>query len=191
MIPMHPQTCPGQPDQLRWIIPAGLLSFTGTPAAVPEAVARLLDDGTLAEIRVEPGAVVTVLGAGGNWSKAGTQVRSALHAALADPAGWTSSETLHQPDDEALLAAAAALLDGPVGQFAQSHGGSIELIGVSAGIVTVRLAGACHGCPASRHTLRLRLETQLRRSCLDLRSVVELDRPVAAPWPSFSASRKQ
>jgi Fe-S cluster biogenesis protein NfuA len=183
MIPIHPQACAGQPDQLRWIIPAGLLHFTGTPTAVPAAVAALLDDGTLTEIRVEPGAVVTVLRGGQDRARAGARVRSALHAALDEPAGWRRAGNPQRANDEALHVAAAALLDGPVGQFAQSHGGSIELVGAQDGIVTVRLAGACHGCPAARHTLRKRLEEQLRRHHPDLRAVAEACGPAGTSWP--------
>jgi ferrous iron transport protein B len=72
-----------------------------------------------------------------------------------------------------LRRAAHGLLDGPVGDLARSHGGHIELADVSAGVVEVRLHGACHGCPAARLTLRHRLEQQLRRQYPDVREVVE------------------
>jgi NFU1 iron-sulfur cluster scaffold homolog, mitochondrial len=173
VIPIHPQPCAGRPDTLRWVTPAGALPFTGTPATVPTALAALLDDGTLAGIRVEAAAVVTQLGAGRAWSRDGSRVRSALHAALDEPARWTPAGAPDGPDDEPLRAAARTLIDGPVGELARSHGGSVELLGVRDGIVTVRLAGACHGCPAARVTLRQRLENQLRRRCPDLRTVVD------------------
>ncbi|MGW4946904.1 NifU family protein [Actinoplanes sp. NPDC004185] len=179
MIPIHPQACAGQPDQLRWIIPTGLLPFSGIPAAVPAPMAALLDDGTLEQVRVEPDAVVTVFGAGRDRVRAGARVRSALHAALDEPTRWVPAGNPQRADDEALRVAAAALLDGPVGQFAQSHGGRIELVGAQDGIVTVQLAGACHGCPAARHTLRKRLEDQLRRRHSGLRAVVEAGGPAA------------
>src|SRR4051812_28229469 len=114
MIPIHPQACAGQPDQLRWIIPVGLLGFTGTPAEVPAAMAALLNDGTLAQVRVEPDAIVTVLGAGWDRARTGARLRSALHTALEEPAGWRPGGDPQRADDEALRAAAAALLDGPV-----------------------------------------------------------------------------
>ena len=174
MIPIHPQTCPGQPDRLRWIVPAGLLPFTGTAATVSQPLATLLDDGTLAEIHVEPAAVVTVLGAAGDWSREGARVRSALHAALEDPAGWAAAGE-HTTDD-GLLAAAREVIDGPVGALARSHGGSLELVGAQEGIVTVRMAGACRGCPAAQVTLRTQLEARLRRHRPDLRAVVAADR---------------
>jgi Fe-S cluster biogenesis protein NfuA len=194
MVPIHPQACPGQPGRLRWLLPAGLLSFTGTPTSVPQEVASLLRDGTLAEVHVESGAVVTVLGAGRNWPSEGPRVRSALHAALADPDGWTTTAGVRPADDgvrpaeggvrpaddDGLRVAAAALLDGQVGDFARSHGGSIELVGAHQGVVTVKLAGACHGCPAARHTLRQRLEGQLRRLRPDLEAVVEAGRRPSA-----------
>jgi Fe-S cluster biogenesis protein NfuA len=158
--------------------------FTGTPAGLPDPLAALLRDGTLADVRVEPAAVLTALGAGRTWSRDGARIRSALHAALDEPAGWTPADAPTALDDEPLRLAAQALLDGPVGELARSHGGRIELVDVRDGIVTVRLDGACHGCPAARFTLRQRLENQLRRRCPQLRTVAEAGtRTAARPEP--------
>lgn len=45
----------------------------------------------------------------------------------------------------------------------QSDGGDVELLDVSdAGIVRIRLHGACVGCPSSQMTLRQGIETNLR-----------------------------
>jgi Fe-S cluster biogenesis protein NfuA len=45
----------------------------------------------------------------------------------------------------------------------QRDGGDIELVGVSEdGVVTVRLTGACGGCPMSQMTLRHGVERLLR-----------------------------
>ncbi|GAA0904851.1 NifU family protein [Streptomyces thermoalcalitolerans] len=164
MVPIHPQRVPGEPGTLRWIVPAGILPGTGPPARVPAPLAALLADGTLDRITMEPAAVVTRLGAGRSWAQDGASVRTALHAALADPAGWVPAAGPDRFDDDALLyAAAREVLAGAVGDFARSHGGTIELVGVRDGVVTVRLGGACHGCPASWLTLHQRLERQLRR----------------------------
>ncbi|MFJ8577253.1 NifU family protein [Micromonospora sp. NPDC093277] len=171
LIPIHPQPVPDRPDQLRWITPGGVLPFRGVAATVPDPLDTLLRDGTLEEVRVETAAVVTTLRPGRTWSGEGTRVRSALHAALADPAGWRPGGATGETDDAPLREAAHALLDGQVGEFARSHGGHIELVGVHDGTVTVRLGGACRGCPASRLTLRHRLEDQLRRRCPDLVAV--------------------
>jgi len=40
-----------------------------------------------------------------------------------------------------------------------SHGGNVELLGVTdAGVVQLRLQGSCHGCPSSAMTLKLAIE---------------------------------
>ncbi|MEU3249791.1 NifU family protein [Streptomyces sp. NPDC006997] len=182
MIPLHPQRIADEPDALRWIIPAGTLSCTGAPADVPAPLAALLADGTLAGIAVEAGAVVTHLGAGRTWATDAAPVRTALHAALADPAGWVSGGgsggfggsggsqgsggvggSRGSSEDALLRGVARDVLAGTVGDFARSHGGRIELVGVDDGVVTVRLGGACHGCPAAWRTLHQRLERELRR----------------------------
>jgi Fe-S cluster biogenesis protein NfuA len=63
----------------------------------------------------------------------------------------------------ALEAFTAELLAGSVGALAASHGGSIELVSVVENTVTVRMAGACDGCPGASSTLRDVLERELRR----------------------------
>ncbi|MEV4701868.1 NifU family protein [Actinoplanes sp. NPDC049316] len=170
MIPIHPQACPGRPERLRWITPAGVLAFTGVPDSVPGALATLLRDGTLAAVSVEAAAVVTDLAAGRSWSRDGSRVRSALHEALVDPDGWTAAAP--GDPDEPLRAAAAALIGGRAGELALSHGGGLELVDVHDGVVTVRMSGACNGCPAAGITLRHRLEDELRRRCPGVRRVV-------------------
>lgn len=57
-------------------------------------------------------------------------------------------------------AAEAALED--IRPYIASHGGSVEILDVSGGLVRVKLAGACSGCTASAVTLSEGIETALR-----------------------------
>ncbi|MFQ5892706.1 MAG: NifU family protein [Nitrospinota bacterium] len=41
-------------------------------------------------------------------------------------------------------------------------GGNVELVDVVDGVVTVRLLGACHGCPSSTMTLQFGIEQALK-----------------------------
>ena len=45
----------------------------------------------------------------------------------------------------------------------QADGGDVELVDVIDGVVTVRLQGACHGCPMSQITLKNGIERLLKR----------------------------
>jgi len=45
----------------------------------------------------------------------------------------------------------------------QMDGGDIELVGVTDGVVKVRLTGACAGCPMSMMTLQMGVERAIRR----------------------------
>ncbi|MFD2684500.1 NifU family protein [Streptomyces phyllanthi] len=176
---MHPQPVAGHPDRLRWIIPAGTLTGTGPLAEVPAPLATLMADGTLAQIMLEPAAVVTLLGPGHTWTEEGARVRTALHAALDDPSGWIPAVGTDQGHDDTLLhRAAREVLAGEVGDFARSHGGTIDLVDVHDGVVTVRLGGTCDGCPASWFTLQQRLESRLRRHHPGLREVRNVASPV-------------
>jgi Fe-S cluster biogenesis protein NfuA len=53
----------------------------------------------------------------------------------------------------------------------QQDGGDVELVDVIDGIVTVRLQGACSGCPMSQMTLRNGIERFLKEQIPEIKSV--------------------
>jgi len=55
----------------------------------------------------------------------------------------------------------------------QSHGGDIELVGVDEqnGVVSVRLQGACQGCPGALMTLKMGVERHLREQVPQVKEV--------------------
>ena len=55
----------------------------------------------------------------------------------------------------------------------QADGGDIELVSVDEdGKVTVKLTGACHGCPMSQMTLKQGVETFLKKEIPEITEVV-------------------
>jgi Fe-S cluster biogenesis protein NfuA/nitrite reductase/ring-hydroxylating ferredoxin subunit len=63
------------------------------------------------------------------------------------------------PDDEVLVEEA---LD-EVRPYIHSHGGQVELLAVSDGVVSLRMSGSCAGCAASAMTLKRGIEEALRK----------------------------
>ena len=54
----------------------------------------------------------------------------------------------------------------------QADGGDVELVDVSEdGVVTVRLQGACAGCPMSQMTLRNGIERILKKEVPEVKAV--------------------
>ena len=51
-------------------------------------------------------------------------------------------------------------------------GGNIELVEVNDGTVTVRLTGACGGCPMATMTLKMYVEKLLKQEVPEVKSVV-------------------
>jgi Fe-S cluster biogenesis protein NfuA len=55
----------------------------------------------------------------------------------------------------------------------QADGGDVELVNVSdEGVVTVKLKGACQGCPGARMTLKMGIERRLQQVEPDVKEVV-------------------
>jgi Fe-S cluster biogenesis protein NfuA len=53
----------------------------------------------------------------------------------------------------------------------QADGGDVELVDVKEGVVTVRLQGACAGCPMSQMTLKNGIEKILKKEIPEVVSV--------------------
>ena len=57
----------------------------------------------------------------------------------------------------------------------QADGGDVELVGVDGdGKVSVRLTGACGGCPMSQMTLKMGIEKVLKSAVPEVTSVVSV-----------------
>ena len=54
----------------------------------------------------------------------------------------------------------------------QADGGDVELVDVNEGIVSVKLTGACSGCPMSAITLKNGIERLLKEQLSDIKEVV-------------------
>jgi Fe-S cluster biogenesis protein NfuA/nitrite reductase/ring-hydroxylating ferredoxin subunit len=74
-----------------------------------------------------------------------------------------------------------AALDG-VRPYLGSHGGGVELLGVSDGVALVRMQGSCEGCPASAMTLKLAIQDAVLKAAPDVECVeAEADGGAQAP----------
>lgn len=75
-----------------------------------------------------------------------------------------------------------AALEG-VRPYLGSHGGDVELLGVSDGVARVRMQGSCEGCPASAMTLKLAIEDAVLKAAPDVDRVEAQDEAAARPAP--------
>lgn len=59
----------------------------------------------------------------------------------------------------------------------QADGGDIELVSVdeATGVVSVRLQGACKGCPGAQMTLKMGVERHLKEKVPEVTEVVAVD----------------
>ncbi len=58
--------------------------------------------------------------------------------------------------------------------FLQSDGGDLEFVELDGTSVTIRLQGACVGCPSSIYTLKLGIENQLKEEVPGLTEVIAI-----------------
>lgn len=87
---------------------------------------------------------------------------------------------LHDLHPQTIEARVQIALDS-VRPYMESHGGSVELLGIEEGVAHLRLLGSCHGCPSSTLTLQTRVEEAIRQVAPELLAIeTEGIEPVAA-----------
>ncbi|HZZ41938.1 MAG TPA: NifU family protein [Tepidisphaeraceae bacterium] len=55
--------------------------------------------------------------------------------------------------------------------YLHSHGGNVELLDTTDGVVHLRLQGSCHGCPSSAQTLKQTIEEAILEVAPDVTSI--------------------
>jgi Fe-S cluster biogenesis protein NfuA len=181
MIPLHAEAT-GDPQRVRWVVIHDRMPADGRVLRAPGRLGSLQDDGVIEDVTVSGSDVVITRGPAQRWRDRGDEIRVALDEALRDPAQWRV-EPIERDRD--LTHVVQELLAGPIGAIAASHGGAIQLAGVSGDQVRVRMSGACRGCPASATTLHDRLQHELRRHFGDQVTVT-----VATPSTAVTVGRK-
>jgi Fe-S cluster biogenesis protein NfuA len=75
--------------------------------------------------------------------------------------------------DEGILQRITTVLD-ELRPNVQMDGGDLEFVRFQAGIVYVRMHGACVGCPMSVYTLKMGIETALKERIIEVHEVIAL-----------------
>lgn len=148
LVLLHPEITP-DPRAMRWV--------TDSPVP-PDALERLLAEGVLDTVEVQPGHIVTRLAPGRSWGDDGPAVRSALFRALSG-------------GGNDLTARVAATIAGEVAPYIESHGGSIEVADVTDGVLTVALRGACGRCTLRNRTLHSVVAAAVHRRFPQIREI--------------------
>jgi Fe-S cluster biogenesis protein NfuA len=80
------------------------------------------------------------------------------------------------PGDAGVLGQVKAVIDH-IRPLLQADGGDIELVGVDepSGTVSVRLQGACRGCPSAAMTLRMGVERHLKEKVPAVKKLVAVE----------------
>jgi Fe/S biogenesis protein NfuA len=145
-IHLHPERT-SDPDVLLW---------STTPATLPpNCLDHLVVSGIIAGFDIGVGRVSTRLAPGRAWPDVGSTVRSALFRALQE-----DEHRPHDGDDDALQRAVTAHLELRIAPLAASHGGTIRVVDVTDGVLTVEFGGACFGCSAADATLENLVEAE-------------------------------
>jgi Fe-S cluster biogenesis protein NfuA len=155
-------------------------------------VERFTDPTAQAHTRETVRAILDLYGAGlqrilEHTRAAGEAGQALLDAWASDGvvAGLLLLHGLHPLDVEARVLQA---LDD-VRPYLRSHGGNVELLGVSDGVVRLRLQGSCHGCPSSAVTMQQTIEEAILARAPEVAGV-EVEEEAQGPPPTVESGAR-
>lgn len=97
-------------------------------------------------------------------------------SALKNPSLQRTDMTQEQNASETMTDKVAVVISS-LRRYLQADGGDIELIGVdeATGKVSVRLQGACKGCPGAAMTLKMGVERHLKEKVAGVTEVISVE----------------
>ena len=66
------------------------------------------------------------------------------------------------------------IIDTEIAPMLAYDGGSLEVVNFKDGVLTVKMQGACAGCPFSAHTLKDGIEKTLKEKIPEIKKVVAI-----------------
>jgi Fe-S cluster biogenesis protein NfuA/nitrite reductase/ring-hydroxylating ferredoxin subunit len=109
---------------------------------------------------------------------------------VAEPAALVDDELvshllmLHDIHPVPLATRVRGALD-EVRPYLESHGGNVELVSITDGVVLLRMEGSCSGCPSSTMTLKLAIEDAIQKAAPDVVSIEAEGATAPAPSPAL------
>lgn len=170
------------PDCIKLVVPALEQDGAGYDVSRSEAgrvsplAARLYRIAGLDRVLVGPGFVALTRLRGASWDAIAPAATEIVRSHAEGGESWLS-ETARatRPLPNATGADAERVrevLEREIRPMVQAHGGDVALVEVRGGVVEVSLRGACAGCPSALRTLRIGIESRLRREIPEVESVV-------------------
>ncbi len=174
-------------------VPADLLRFSIGLEAPEDLIAdldRALDHGIVGDPSPVPPADAfsalrrTVIARGGDL-----EVRDGRMVAVGSPG---AIEPIRGDLDleRSPATTAAAIIDDVLNPMVATHGGHIDLVSDSGGVIRIRLSGGCQGCALAQVTVRQGIEAVLRRQVAGVVAVVDETDHGAGHAPHFPATKR-
>lgn len=177
---MHTERTPN-PDSLKWVLDRPLpgvgagAGFDAAPLrALSPLAASLFEVDGVREVFLGPDFVTLTRSAGAQWEDLAEPVSERIGRFLVsgEPALCAEPLAPAAADGDEIEQRIRRVLDEEIRPAVAMDGGDVSFVAFSAGVVEVRLRGACSGCPSSAVTLRFGIEGRLRQAVPEVERVV-------------------
>lgn len=192
------ETTAGDPDACRFIVDrpvhaTGTFSFDSRDQAAGSPLPAALFALPGVRFVMVSGAVVTVSKTPEtSWdplrANIGRAIRAQLHSGVPAILEAAYDPSTGRRDDATLRVVIEKLLKNEVNPSIAAHGGSISLVDITDGKLSIAMSGGCQGCASSKFTLRQGVEVMVRRVAPEIEEIIDTTDHAAGVAPFYVRS---
>ena len=175
----------------RPVFPEGSVFFDSAVKTERSAMAReLLGVPGVSGVLIQDNLITVSAEDQANWMPVAREVGKRIRAVLASPDPAVDPAVLDGlPAPEDIRDRVEVVLREEVNPAVASHGGYIDLVGVEANQVFIRMGGGCQGCGMATATLRQGVEKILRRAVPEIGAILDTTDHAAGTNPYYEPAR--
>lgn len=175
----------------RPVFPGGSVYFDSPAEAIRSPMAReILGIPGVSGVLIQENLITVTAETEGNWMPIGREVGKRIRSVLEgqDPA-VDPAVLADLPAPESIRDRVETVLREEINPAVASHGGVIDLVGVEANQVFLRMGGGCQGCGMATATLRQGVERILRRAVPEIGAILDTTDHAAGTNPYYEPAR--
>ncbi len=171
---------PIQPDLCRMTVDRkvydGSASFSTKDSAKGSPLAeKILKIEGISAVRVSGADVIITKDGPQQWRDLASKIAAVIRPQVLSgkPAVSKTYQKNRTPDKE-ITAKLTTLFAAEISPGLASHGGSVELVAVKNGDVHLRMGGGCQGCGMAKATMRMGIESAIRKTIPDVGEILDV-----------------
>lgn len=157
-------------------------------AELAPLASRLFDVPGISQVLISHNTITVTKNSPAPWQQIGPQVGSAIRAHVGSGEDAVADELWEKlPSAEELKQRVETVIKEEVAPSVAQHGGTVRVADVKDNVVLLELGGGCQGCSSATATLKIGVESAIRRAVPEIGEIIDTTDHSTGANPYYTA----